>query len=204
VQKTTLNLTKAYVFGCLLLLTVGCKRSQEPSETTVPKNDDKVAQTPTEKPAAEPPAVQEAPAETAKAGEETEAQATPEPAQPAVIPAPKDVAAPPKKAKKTKSGLAILVLQKGKGKTKPSAESVVRVHYTGWTTDGKMFDSSVARGEPAEFPLNRVIAGWTEGLQLMVPGEKALLWIPQELAYQGQPGMPAGMLVFEVELLEIK
>ena len=66
-----------------------------------------------------------------------------------------------------------------------------------------MFDSSVQRGEPAQFPLNHVIAGWTEGLQLMVEGEKRRLWIPQDLAYRGQPGAPAGMLVFDVELIAI-
>lgn len=117
---------------------------------------------------------------------------------------PKDVAAPPKDAEKTASGLASKVLQKGSGTEKPGPTNTVRVDYTGWTTDGKMFDSSVTRGEPAEFPLNGVIAGWTEGLQLMTKGEKRRFWIPQELAYKGQPGAPAGMLVFDVELLEIK
>lgn len=116
---------------------------------------------------------------------------------------PADVAAPPKNSQKTKTGLASRVLKKGTGKVHPKANSVVRVHYTGWTTNGKMFDSSVARGEPAEFPLDRVIVGWTEGLQLMVEGEKRRFWIPEMLAYQGQPGAPAGMLVFDVELLEI-
>jgi len=77
------------------------------------------------------------------------------------------------------------------------------VHYSGWTTDGKMFDSSVTRGEPASFALNQVISGWTEGVQLMVEGEKARFWIPENLAYKGQPGAPAGMLVFDVELLSI-
>jgi len=66
-----------------------------------------------------------------------------------------------------------------------------------------MFDSSVASGQPAEFSLNRVIRGWTEGLQLMVEGEKRRFWIPEDLAYQGQPGQPAGMLVFDVELIRI-
>jgi peptidylprolyl isomerase len=117
--------------------------------------------------------------------------------------APKDVAAPPKDAKKTKSGLAWKVLKPGSGKNHPSATSRVEVHYSGWTTDGKMFDSSVMRGKPAQFPLNRVIPGWTEGLQLMVEGEKSIFWIPEELAYKGRPGAPAGMLVFEVELLKI-
>ncbi len=74
------------------------------------------------------------------------------------------------------------------------------MHYTGWTTDGKMFDSSVARGKPATFPLDRVIAGWTEGVQLMVAGEKRRFWIPEALAYKGQRE-PKGMLVFDIELI---
>jgi peptidylprolyl isomerase len=117
---------------------------------------------------------------------------------------PKDVAKIPKNAKKTKSGLASRVLSKGTGTEHPSAASVVTVHYTGWTTDGKMFDSSVVRGTPASFGLNQVIPGWTEGLQLMVVGESRRLWIPENLAYGGRPGRPAGMLVFDVELLDIK
>jgi peptidylprolyl isomerase len=122
---------------------------------------------------------------------------------PKPIPAPADVKAPPKDAKKTASGLAYKVQQKGKGKEHPKAESMVQVNYTGWTTDGHMFDSSVVRGEPATFPLNRVIPGWTEGVQLMVEGEKTRFWIPEELAYKGRPGRPQGMLVFDVELLKI-
>ena len=78
------------------------------------------------------------------------------------------------------------------------------MNYSGWTTDGRMFDSSVVRGQPATFPLNQVIAGWTEGLQLMVPGEKRRIWIPESLAYQGAPGAPPGMLVFDVELISIQ
>jgi peptidylprolyl isomerase len=119
---------------------------------------------------------------------------------------PEDVAAAPKSAKRTKSGLAYKVLVKGKGKDHPTAASTVEVHYSGWTTDGKMFDSSVARGTPAVFPLNGVIKGWTEGLQLMVPGEKTRFWIPGNLAYDEnpRPGAPKGMLVFDVELLSIK
>ena len=122
---------------------------------------------------------------------------------PKPIPAPADVAAPPKDAQKTKSGLMSKVLTKGTGKAKPKATSQVQVHYSGWTTDGQMFDSSVTRGEPAQFPLGGVIAGWTEGVQLMVEGEKRRFWIPEALAYQGRPGAPAGMLVFDVELLKI-
>src|SRR4051794_12974871 len=83
------------------------------------------------------------------------------------IPPPPDVAKPPADAVKTSSGLASKVVTKGTGKTHPTSTDSVTVHYTGWTTDGKMFDSSVARGMPATFPLNRVIAGWTEGVQLM-------------------------------------
>jgi FKBP-type peptidyl-prolyl cis-trans isomerase len=117
---------------------------------------------------------------------------------------PKDVKAAPKDAEKTASGLASKVITKGTGTEHPSATSTVKVDYSGWTTDGKMFDSSVTRGEPAEFPLNGVIPGWTEGVQLMTVGEKRRFWIPEELAYKGNPGAPQGMLVFDVELLEIK
>jgi len=118
--------------------------------------------------------------------------------------APKDVAAPPKNAKKTEKGVFYKVLEEGKGGPKPTALDKVEVHYSGWTTDGKMFDSSVTRGRTATFPLTAVIAGWTDGLQVMSVGEKTRFWIPEELAYKGQPGKPAGMLVFDVELVSIK
>ena len=122
-----------------------------------------------------------------------------------LVAAPEDVAAPPADAIKTASGLAYKVLSKGTGTEKPADEtSKVTVHYTGWTTDGKMFDSSVMRGRPATFGLNQVIAGWTEGLQLMVTGDKVRFWIPTELAYKGASGKPEGMLVFDVELIEIQ
>ena len=124
---------------------------------------------------------------------------------PGDIPAPADIAAAPADAQKTASGLASKVLQKGKGKVKPTAADSVEVHYTGWTTDGHMFDSSVKRGQPARFPVGGVIKGWTEGLQLMVVGEKRRFWIPAALAYGETPGggRPAGMLVFDVELLGV-
>ena len=122
----------------------------------------------------------------------------------APIPPPEDVAAPPADAEKTESGLASKVLEPGKGATHPARTDLVTVHYTGWTTDGKMFDSSRAGGKPATFPLDKVIAGWTEGVQLMVAGEKRRLWIPEELAYKGKEGRPAGMLVFDVELISFK
>lgn len=119
---------------------------------------------------------------------------------------PSDVKAPPADAVTTASGLASKVLQEGKGDTKPAAADTVTVHYSGWTTDGKLFDSSVKRGQPASFPLNGVIKGWTEGLQLMVEGEKRRFWIPAALAYGENPGggRPGGTLVFDVELLSIK
>lgn len=118
--------------------------------------------------------------------------------------APPDVAAPPADAEKRPSGLASRVLTRGTGTRHPRPNSRVTVHYSGWTTDGKMFDSSVSRGEPITFGLDEVIPGWTEGVQLMVEGEKRRLWIPEALAYQGQPGAPAGMLVFDVELIKIE
>ena len=119
------------------------------------------------------------------------------------LPAPADVAKPPADAVTTASGLASKVLQPGTGTAKPAATDLVPVHYTGWTTDGKMFDSSHARNAPSTFPLDRVIKGWGEGVQLMAVGEKRRFWIPQALAYNGQPGRPAGMLVFDVELIDM-
>jgi peptidylprolyl isomerase len=124
---------------------------------------------------------------------------------PPTIPAPPDVGAVPADAAKTASGLASKVLTAGTGKDHPGSSDKVKVHYTGWTKDGTMFDSSVTRGEPITFPLNGVIAGWTEGLQLMVVGEKRRLWIPAALAYGDHPrqGAPGGDLVFDVELLDV-
>lgn len=121
-------------------------------------------------------------------------------------PVPKDVAGPPKNAKKTSSGLAYVVLQKGNGKDKPSPTSRVTVHYTGWTKAGEMFDSSVMDGKPSTFMLGKVIPGWTEGLQLMTVGEKTRFWIPAELAYgetPQRPGAPSGALTFDVELIAV-
>jgi FKBP-type peptidyl-prolyl cis-trans isomerase len=123
-----------------------------------------------------------------------------------ILPGPKtppDVKAPPKDATVEKDGLATKVLTKGTGTIHPTLSNGVTVQYAGWTTDGKMFDSSYWRGEPATFGVGAVIPGWTEALQLMVEGEKRRIWIPEQLAYKGRPGAPAGMLVFEVELLKI-
>jgi FKBP-type peptidyl-prolyl cis-trans isomerase len=120
------------------------------------------------------------------------------------IPPPADVAAPPPNSLRTASGLSTRVLQKGTGQRHPRATDTVVVHYTGWTTDGKSFDSSVQRGQPSEFRLNEVIRGWTEGVQMMVEGEKRRFWVPAALAYEGQPEKPQGMLVFDIELIDIK
>ncbi len=119
------------------------------------------------------------------------------------LPAPSNVAAPPADAAKTASGLASKVLKPGTGKDHPTRDDAVTIDYTGWTTDGKMFDSSIVRGKPATFPVGRVIPGFGEGLQLMVTGETRRLWIPESLAYKGRKGAPAGMLVFDVTLLDI-
>lgn len=107
--------------------------------------------------------------------------------------------------KTTKSGLQYEVIKEGKGAS-PKATDVVKVHYSGTLIDGTKFDSSYDRGEPAEFPLNGVIPGWTEGLQLMKVGGKNKLYIPSDLAYgpQGRPSIPGNStLIFEVELIEI-
>jgi FKBP-type peptidyl-prolyl cis-trans isomerase len=123
----------------------------------------------------------------------------------AAIPAPADVSGVPADAQRSSSGLAWKVLKAGTGTRHPRPDSKVTVHYTGWTTDGRMFDSSVARGEPITFSLTQVIKGWTEGVQMMVDGEKRRFWIPAELAYGNSPGgdSPAGLLVFDIELLRI-
>ncbi len=107
--------------------------------------------------------------------------------------------------KTTASGLQYKVLKEGKG-TKPKSTETVKVHYRGTLLDGTEFDSSYKRGEPVEFPLDQVIKGWTEGLQLMTPGSKYQFFIPSALAY-GEPGNrgipPNSTLTFDVELLEI-
>ncbi len=119
---------------------------------------------------------------------------------------PEDVKAPPASAQKTPSGLAYRLIKKGTGTQSPKATDTVVVNYTGWTTDGKMFDSSITRGQPATFKLNQVIPGWTEGVQLMHQGETMRFWIPAALAYGSKPraGAPAGDLTFDVELISIR
>jgi len=106
----------------------------------------------------------------------------------------------------TASGLQYKVLETGSGTVHPTASDRVKVHYHGTLTDGTVFDSSVDRGEAITFGLNQVIAGWTEGLQLMVEGEKSRLFIPSSLAYGNRATgkiKPGSLLIFDVELIEI-
>jgi FKBP-type peptidyl-prolyl cis-trans isomerase len=117
---------------------------------------------------------------------------------------PPDVKAPPDDARRTPNGLAYKVLRVGKGVRNPSRFGRVTVHYTGWTTDGRMFDSSVTKGQPATFRLDDVIKGWTEGVPLMVEGERTRFWVPENLAYGGKGDGPRGMLVFDIELIRIE
>jgi len=118
--------------------------------------------------------------------------------------APPDVKQPPKDATKLPSGVAYKILQKGTGTTHPTPTSRVTMHYTGWTKAGKMFDSSVLRGAPLTIGLDQVIPGWTQGVPMMVTGDKMRLWIPATLAYGEKPRRPtdpAGDLVFDLELI---
>jgi peptidylprolyl isomerase len=107
----------------------------------------------------------------------------------------------------TESGLQYLILEEGTGSTHPGPKSKVLAHYHGTLIDGSVFDSSVDRGTPLSFGLNQVIRGWTEGLQLMVEGQKNRLFIPSELAYGNRAAgsIPGGsVLIFDVELITIK
>ncbi|MGL5398069.1 MAG: FKBP-type peptidyl-prolyl cis-trans isomerase, partial [Shewanella sp.] len=106
----------------------------------------------------------------------------------------------------TASGLQYQVLNQGSGTIHPKASDTVTVHYHGTLIDGTVFDSSVERGEPIAFPLNRVIKGWTEGVQLMVEGDKYRFFIPSDLAYGNRSTGKIGggsVLIFDVELLKI-
>jgi peptidylprolyl isomerase len=103
-------------------------------------------------------------------------------------------------ATRTGSGLAYEVLRAGTGR-KPQGNSQVTVNYTGWTTDGEMFESTYTKGEPATVSLTKVIPGWKEGLPLMAEGGKTRFWIPEKLAYRGFDA-PYGQLVFDIELVK--
>jgi peptidylprolyl isomerase len=117
--------------------------------------------------------------------------------------APPDVGKAPPNATWTASGLAYRFVTRSGNQRHPQPQDRVSVHYSAWTHDGKLFDSSVVRGKPASLPLTHLIAGWSEGLQLMAEGDKAMFWIPETLAYAGRDGSPRGMLVYEVELLQL-
>jgi peptidylprolyl isomerase len=117
---------------------------------------------------------------------------------------PPDVAAPPADAVSTSSGLYYKAIKAGTGTRHPTARDGVTVHYSGWTTAGELFDSTVVKGTPVTLDLNNVIRGWTEGLQLMVEGERTRFWVPEKLAYKGERGKPRGMLVFDIDLLRIE
>jgi FKBP-type peptidyl-prolyl cis-trans isomerase len=120
---------------------------------------------------------------------------------------PEDVAAPPPSATRTRSGLAYRVLGAGTGKVHPKETDTVVVQYSGWTTDSLLFDSSLLRGGPLSFALAAVIRGFSEGVQRMVVGDKMRFWMPSNLAYGDsptEPDTPSGMLVYDIELLEIR
>ena len=180
------------VLALALCLWSGCSTGSQ--QTSEPEQQQEATSRPTaHKPAATP-------ANQAKSPPKKDAKMN-------TIPAPEDVSAAPAEATTTASGLAYRVIQAGSGTEHPGPTSSVTVHYSGWTTDGRMFDSSVVRGQTISFPLNGVIKGWTEGVQLMVKGEKTRFWIPAGLAYgetPRRPGAPAGMLVFDIELFEFK
>lgn len=115
---------------------------------------------------------------------------------------PDNLRLPPSGAIRTPSGLRYVVLQRGKGGGHPAPGSTVVIDYTGWDFKGRMFDSSLTRGEPSKFELTNLIKGWQEGVPLMQPGDTFRFWIPGNLAYDGSPGSgsPTGQLVFDITL----
>ena len=150
-------------------------------------------------------AVEQAPSEGPSAAGTEAPAAAPDPNAPA------DLAAPPSDAQRTQSGLASKVLKKGKGKRRPGKLDTVTVNYTGWTSEGRRFDTTETRGHAMVVPVNHLIFGFAEGVRMMVPGEKRRLWVPGKLAYgekgKGEdtlPQQPLGMLVFDVELVAFK
>ncbi len=110
----------------------------------------------------------------------------------------------PDSAYSTDSGMRFVVFKRGENHEHPTSKTNVTVHYQGWTVDEKVFDSSIARGEPTSFVLDQVIPGWREGLKLMTVGDLFRFWIPEKEAYGGKPGKPAGLLIFDVELIEME
>ena len=207
------------LFATLLITGCGEKSSSDSSESTgesAAPSAGTAKPTPAESSVKEPSQPVTADAPSPKTPTNLPVPKPPAPPVPKSQPAPEDVAAAPEGAEKTESGISSRVLQEGTGTSHPKADEKVRVHYSGWQTDGYNFDSSLSRGVPATFGLNKVIPGWTEGVQLMVEGEKRRFWIPGELAYgklEGElppigengkrPGRPVGQLCFDIELIKI-
>ncbi len=116
---------------------------------------------------------------------------------------PESLAKPPADAERTLSGGFSKRLETGWGEEHPGPDRAVLLHYTGWTTDGKTFDSTTVRGRPTAFPLSKVMEPFSDAVQLMVVGEKRQVWIPGNLAAGNWPGAPQGMLIFELQLMDI-
>jgi FKBP-type peptidyl-prolyl cis-trans isomerase len=133
---------------------------------------------------------------------ETTVTVDPRPVAERLLP-PDNLRLPPSGASRTPSGLRYVVLQRGKGVGHPSPSSTVVIEYIGWDFKGRMFDSSLTRGEPAKFELTNLIKGWQEGVPLMSPGDTYRFWIPGNLAYDGSKSgdSPRGQLVFDITLL---
>ncbi len=125
-------------------------------------------------------------------------------ATPPAPPAPEDVAAVPADAEKSASGLAWKVLKPGTGTEHPTAADKVTVNYNGWTTNGRIFDSTDMRKKPSQFILGNVLPGMKEGIMMMTVGEKRRFWMPANIAFNNAPGKPQGMCVFEIELLDVQ
>ena len=117
--------------------------------------------------------------------------------------APKNVKRPPKNAEELSTGLRWLPMSEATSDERAKADSEVVVRYAGWTTDGRCFDFT-GEGETFSTRLDQVIPGWTQGIRLLAPGQKGRFWIPEKMAYKGARGKPKGMLVFDVELVEIR
>lgn len=120
--------------------------------------------------------------------------------------APEDLTSPPSDAVKTESRLMYKVLIEGEGNLRPGPTDLIKVHYTGWTSNGEVFDSTQRQGRPSVLEVNKLVPGWAEAMQLMVKGQRNRLWIPSHLAYGSRPtvlGAPAGMLCMDVELVDV-
>ena len=188
-----------WILVCLVALSACKSETAEPAPEATPTEAAPAA------PSEEPQAAEEAPAAPVEAPPAVATPAAPDPD------APPDVAAAPKGAKRSKSGLAWKRLRKGKSKARPGKFDTVTVSYTGWTPDGRQFDSSTAHGEALSVRADQLIPGFSEGLKMMVPGEKRRLWIPAKLGYgevgsniETAPRQPLGDLVFDVELVSFE